>query len=84
MASTRYKNIKIKPPGGRQTLTTALTVLTHTAASSADYAIAGLTTTSPFGFVAADEGHTVLAVIANLQARLAQVETVLKAMDICV
>ena len=30
--------------------------------------------TTPYGFVAKDEGNTVLKVIANLQARLAEVE----------
>jgi len=33
-----------------------------------------LTTTTPYGFAAKDEGNTVLKVIANLQARLAEVE----------
>ena len=58
-------------------MTTQLTTLTFTA-GSADYAIATLTNSNPYGFVSQDEGHTVLAVIANLQARLAQVETKLK------
>lgn len=55
-------------------LTAQLTTITHTAAGTPDYAIQNLTTTTPYGFVTADEGNTVLAVIANLQARLAQVE----------
>jgi len=55
-------------------LTPQLTALTHTAPGSPDYAIADLTTTTPYGFVAKDEGNTVLKVIANLQARLAEVE----------
>lgn len=55
-------------------LTAQLTTITHTAAGTPDYAIQNLTTSTPYGFVSADEGNTVLAVIANLQARLAQVE----------
>jgi len=55
-------------------LTAQLTTITHTAPSSDDFAIQNLTTTSPFGFVTADEGNTVLKVIANLQTRLAEVE----------
>lgn len=55
-------------------LTAQLTTITHTAAGTPDYAIQNLTTFTPYGFVTADEGNTVLAVIANLQARLVQVE----------
>jgi len=56
-------------------LTTQLTSITSTAPSTADYAIQDLTQTTPFGFATKDEGNTVLSVIANLQARLAQVES---------
>lgn len=59
-------------------LTAQLTSITHTAPGTPDYAIQNLTTTTPYGFVSADEGNTVLSVIANLQARLAQVETALE------
>ena len=55
-------------------LTAQLTTITHTAPSSDDFAIQALTQTTPFGFVTADEGNTVLKVIANLQTRLAEVE----------
>jgi hypothetical protein len=55
-------------------LTTQLTTITSTAPGTADFAIQDLTQTTPFGFVTKDEGNSVLAVIANLQARLAQVE----------
>lgn len=58
-------------------LTAQETTVTHTAPSTADYAIQALTQSTPFGFVTADEGHTVLQVIANLQARMAEVETAL-------
>ena len=56
-------------------LTTALTSITATAPGTPDYAIANLTSTTPFGFASADEGQTVLTVIANLQARVNQLET---------
>ena len=60
-------------------LTTALTSITATAPGTPDYAIANLTATSPYGFVSADEGQTVLTVIANLQARVNQLESRLQA-----
>lgn len=60
-------------------LTAQSTTLTHTAPGTPDYAIANLTTTTPYGFVSQDEGNTVLAVIANLQTRLAEVEARLEA-----
>jgi hypothetical protein len=60
-------------------LTTALTSITATAPGTPDYAIANLTSTTPFGFASADEGQTVLTVIANLQARVNQLETRLQA-----
>lgn len=64
---------------GKQTaLTAQKTTITHTAPGTEDFAIQALTSTTPFGFVTADEGNTVLLVIANLQARLAELETRLK------
>ena len=56
-------------------LTTQLTSITSTAPGTPDFAIQDLTQSTPFGFVTKDEGNSVLAVIANLQARLAQVES---------
>ena len=55
--------------------TAALTDITFTAPSPADFAIQDLTQTTPFGFVTKNEGNTVLAVIANLQTRVAQLES---------
>ena len=56
-------------------LTAQLTTLTPAdAEGTPDYATAGLTQTTPFGFVAAQEGITVLYVIKNLQERVAQIE----------
>jgi hypothetical protein len=55
-------------------LTAQLTTITNTAPGTPDYAIADLTNTLPYGFVSKDEGNTVLAVIANLQTRVAELE----------
>ena len=63
-------------------LTAQLTTITSTAPGTPDYAIQDLTTTTPYGFVTKDEGNTVLSVIANLQTRLSQLETQLKALGL--
>lgn len=60
-------------------LTTQLTTITCSAPGTADYAIADLTNTGGYGFAAADEGQSVLKVIANLQVRVGELETKLKA-----
>ena len=52
----------------------ALTTITHTSPGTPDYAIANVTSSSPFGFSTADEGNTVLSVIRNLQIRVADLE----------
>lgn len=62
--------------------TAALTTITSTAPGTPDYAIQDLTQTTPFGFVTKDEGNSVLAVIANLQARVAQLETKLQTLGL--
>lgn len=65
-------------PVVRQTeITDELTTITHTAPGTPDYAIQDLTDSGPFGFVTKDEGNTVLSVIANLQARVNELETAL-------
>ena len=63
-------------------LTTQLTTITSTAPGTPDYAIQDLTSTTPFGFVTEDEGNSVLAVIANLQARVAELESRLQALSL--
>ncbi len=63
-------------------LTTQLTTITATAPGTPDYAIANLVQNTGYGFVAADEGQTVLTVIANLQTRLAEVEARLEALGV--
>jgi len=62
-------------------LTTALTTITASAPGTPDYAIADLTA-GGFGFVAADEGQTVLTVVANLQARVNELETKLQSLGL--
>jgi hypothetical protein len=57
------------------TPTAALTTITHTDPGTPDYAVQDLTSVVPFGFVTKDEGNSVLKAIANLQIRLAEIET---------
>ena len=59
-------------------LTAQLTTITHTAPGADDFAVQDFTQTTPFGFVTANEANTVLKVVANLQARLAEVEAALE------
>lgn len=63
-------------------LTTQLTTITHTAATGADYALQDLVSTAGFAFKTKAEGNTTLAVIANLQTRLAEVEARLEAVGL--
>lgn len=63
-------------------LTAQLTSITHTEPGTPDYAIQNLTQTTPFGFVTADEGNSVLKVISNLQTRVAEVEARLEALGL--
>jgi hypothetical protein len=65
-------------------MTTQLTSLTHTAPGTPDYAIQDLINSNAYGFVTKDEGNTVLSVILNLQARMAEVEALLRAHGIVV
>jgi len=55
-------------------LTTALTTITCTAASTADYAVGALVTATGFGFVTLGEAQSFLQVIYNLQIRVLEVE----------
>lgn len=63
-------------------LTTQLTTITSTAPGTPDYAIQDLVNSSAYGFVTKDEGNSVLAVIANLQTRVSELETQLKALNL--
>jgi hypothetical protein len=63
-------------------LTAQLTTITSTAPGTPDYAIQDLVNTSAFGFVTKDEGNSVLAVIANLQTRVSELEARLQALNL--
>lgn len=63
-------------------LTAQLTSITSTAPGTPDYAIQDLTMVTPWGFASQDEGNTVLAVIANLQTRVAELETKLQSIGL--
>lgn len=52
----------------------ALTTITHTSPSSADYAIANTINSSAWGFSTQDEANTILSVIRNLQIRVLDLE----------
>ncbi len=61
-------------------LTTQLTTITPTSApGTPDYAIADPINTNAYGFSSADEFKTIMAVIVNLQTRVAELEARLKA-----
>lgn len=51
-----------------------LTTITHTSPGTPDYAIANITSSTPFGFSTQDEGNTILSVIKNLQVRVLDLE----------
>lgn len=81
--STDNLNVKLPTtPTQPVALTGQLTKITHTAPGTADYAIQDLTDSGGFGFKTKDEGNSVLAVIANLQTRMAELEAALKALNI--
>ena len=63
-------------------LTLRLAQITHTAPTTADYAIQNLTNASGYGFVTQDEGNTVLSVVKNLQVRLDALESKLQSMGV--
>jgi hypothetical protein len=67
-------------PVVRQTaLTTALTTVTFTAPGTPDYAVAAGIQNTGWGFTTADEFRSIMSVIANLQTRVNELETKLKA-----
>lgn len=71
--------VSIQPNGVGALEVAALTTITPAdAEGTPDYAIAALTASSPYGFVAAQEGITVLYVIKNLQQRVLDLEARLK------
>ena len=69
-------------PAKGAALTAALTTITSTAPGTPDYAIQDLVNSSAYGFVTKDEGNSVLAVIANLQTRVDELEARLQALGL--
>lgn len=66
-------------------LTAQLTTITPAdAAGTPDYAIASVTSTTPFGFSNAAELITVLYVIKNLQVRQQEIENRLEAINLVI
>ena len=64
-------------------LTAQLTTITIAdAEGTPDYALQGLTTTSPYGLATQQEAITLLYVIKNLQVRLLEVEAALEALKV--
>jgi hypothetical protein len=74
MASTKPLTRNAVKKTTPKTLTTRLTVLTHSAPSTPDYAIQQFTQSSPFGFVTSDEANTVLKVLVALEVRVYELE----------
>jgi hypothetical protein len=65
-------------------LTAQLTTITIAdAAGTPDYALQALTTSTPYGLATQGEAITLLYVIQNLQARMAQIEVILETKGLC-
>lgn len=78
-----YVDVQSKNFVQQTALTTALTTITIAdAAGTPDYAIAAVTNSSAYGFSNAAEAITLLYVIKNLQTRVGELETKLKAIGI--
>jgi hypothetical protein len=75
LVSTTVLTVRIKPCGDGALPVAALTTITPAdAAGTPDYAIAAITSSSPFGFSNAAEGITLLYVVQNLQKRVLDLE----------
>lgn len=59
-------------------MTAQVTTITHTAPATPDYALQDLVQNTGFGFVTKDEGNTLLKVVANLQARVLELEALVE------
>lgn len=73
------------PVGKGAALTTAVVApgsFTHTAPGADDYAFQGVTQTTPFGYVNANEGNSHLKATQNLLQRVADIEARLQAAGI--
>lgn len=66
---------------GKTTITAAETTLTN-AGTASDYAIQTLTNSSPFGFATQAEGETVVEVVLNNQARIAELVSALQELGV--
>lgn len=66
--------VRLKPNGVAALPVAGLTTITHSAPGTPDYAVQQLINSSAWGFATQDEGNSVLAVIRNLQLRVAQLE----------
>lgn len=80
--NTATDNLDLKlpiVPTQAAAMTTALTTITPAdAAGTPDYAIAAVTSTSPFGFSNAAEAITLLYVVKNLQVRVNELEVIVE------
>ena len=66
--------VEIETVGTNALPVAPLTTITHTSPGTPDYAIANITSSTPFGFSTQDEGNTILSVIKNLQVRVLDLE----------
>lgn len=67
-------------PVVQQTALTATETTITNAGTASDYAIQALTNSTPYGFVTAAEGETLIEVVLNCQARINELETKLQAL----
>lgn len=72
------------PPATTPALTAAIGSLASAAPGTPDYTIQTLTQTTPYGFVTSDEAQSTLSVITNIQTRINELETALKAVGLLV
>jgi len=75
-----YGTTPIAKPAALTTQLTSITIAD--AAGTPDYALSALTTTLPYGLATKEEAVTLLYVIKNLQVRVAELETKVKALGL--
>ena len=73
ISSTKVR-VDIDPVNTGALPVAALTTITHTNPSSADYAFANTINSSAWGFSTQDEANTLLSVVRNLQIRVLELE----------
>jgi hypothetical protein len=74
ISSTKLR-VDIDPVNTGALPVAALTTITHTNPSSADYAFANTINSSAWGFSTQDEANTLLSVVKNLQVRVLELES---------